>query len=104
MLGDGSLNVYGYKAVDLGLKKLNNKNDFCLLKQNTPEVALATLLKARKNAEPPLQEVILEMERLFEENQQTLVPKKPKPPVLVEKTKTAPKKRKAKAKSKASGP
>jgi hypothetical protein len=54
MLVDGSLVTYGYKEVDLGLKRLNNKDDYCPLKKNTPREELARLFKARKNEQPSL--------------------------------------------------
>jgi hypothetical protein len=72
MLIDGPLVVYGYTDVDKGLKRLNNKNDYCPLKKNTPREELARLLKARKNEKPSLPEVIIEMERLYDENQKAL--------------------------------
>ena len=72
MLVDGSLVVYGYKEVDLGLKRLNNKDAYCTLKKSTPTEELARLLKARMYEMPPLQEVIEGMERLYEENEKAL--------------------------------
>jgi hypothetical protein len=107
MLVDGSLVVYGYKEVDLGLKRLNNKNAYCPLKTNTPTEELARLLKARKNENPSLQEVIIDMERLYEEHQQVLAcnaAKEPKEPKLNAKPQTTRKKRKAKSKPKAPPP
>jgi hypothetical protein len=103
LLRDGSLVVYGYTDVDKGLKRLNNKNDYCPLKKNTPKEELASLLKARKNEKPSLPETIIEMERLYDANQKALEDhetKETEEPKLQEKPKPTRRKRKATSKPK----
>jgi hypothetical protein len=60
------LRTYGYKDIDLAIKRLNNKNDYCPLKKNIPIVELQELLKVRLlTMSPSLHDVVVEMELKF---------------------------------------
>ncbi len=58
MKSDGTLHVYGYKEIDKAISRLNNKDAYCTLKQGIPKWSLVNMLKARKNEQPPLRDVI----------------------------------------------
>jgi hypothetical protein len=62
---DGSLTVYGYKEIDVALKRMNTKDDYDRIKENCPKKELMNLLKARKNEGPPLSGVIAELEQIW---------------------------------------
>jgi hypothetical protein len=60
------LQTYGFKDVNLAIKRLNNKNDYCPLKKNIPTAELQELLRERiLTMSPSLHDVVAEMEAKF---------------------------------------
>ena len=72
------LQTYSYKDIDLAIKRLHNKNDYCPLKDNTPTAQLHRLLLDRMlTMTPSLEEVVAAMEIKFEQEVQEAAAKKP---------------------------
>ena len=72
------LQTYSYKDIDLAIKRLHNKNDYCPLKDNTPTAQLQRLLLDRMlTMTPSLEEVVAAMEIKFEQEVEEAAAKKP---------------------------
>jgi hypothetical protein len=76
---DGSLEVYGFKDVNLALRRLNNKDEYSPLKKEAPYTHLMNLLKARKNEGTPLRDVISDMKQTFKDKGKPNLKRGPKP-------------------------
>ena len=62
----GTLETYGHKEINLAIKRLNNKNNFCPLKDNMPKLQLQKLLIATMlSMGPSFHTRIAELERNY---------------------------------------
>jgi hypothetical protein len=72
------LQTYSYKDIDMAIKRLHNKNDYCPLKDNIPTAQLHRLLLDRMlTMMPSLEEVVAAMEIKFVQQVAEAAAKKP---------------------------